>query len=75
MANGRWQNAQVFSIFHLPSAIQDAFFSILLAAAGLVAIMIGAVATHVRRKEPPAPPIVLGIVAAIVAVGRFAMAP
>jgi hypothetical protein len=41
----------------------------------LVAIMIGAVATHVRRKEPPAPPIVLGIVAAIVAVGRFAMAP
>jgi Tol biopolymer transport system component len=30
MANGRWQNAQVFSIFHLPSAIQDAFFSILL---------------------------------------------
>jgi hypothetical protein len=29
MANGRWQNAQVFSIFHLPSAIQDAFFSIL----------------------------------------------
>jgi uncharacterized membrane protein YphA (DoxX/SURF4 family) len=30
-----------------------------LAAAGLVAIMIGAVATHVRRKEPPTPPIVL----------------
>jgi hypothetical protein len=30
MANGKWQNAQVFSIFHLPSAIQDAFFSILL---------------------------------------------
>jgi hypothetical protein len=46
-----------------------------LAAAGLVAIMIGAVATHVRRKEPPTPPIVLGILAAIVAVGRFAMQP
>jgi hypothetical protein len=30
MENGKWEmaNAQVFSIFHLPSAIQDAFFSI-----------------------------------------------
>jgi uncharacterized membrane protein YphA (DoxX/SURF4 family) len=45
-----------------------------LAAAGLVAIMIGAVATHVRRKEPPMLPIVLGILAAIVAVVRFAIA-
>jgi hypothetical protein len=46
-----------------------------LAAASLVAIMIGAVMTHVRRKEPPTPPIVLGILAAIVAVGRFAIVP
>jgi hypothetical protein len=46
-----------------------------LAAAGLVAILIGAVVTHLRRKEPPTPPIVLGILAAIVAFGRFAIAP
>jgi hypothetical protein len=46
-----------------------------MAAAGLVAIMIGAAATHVRRKEPPTPPLVLGVLAAIVAVGRFAIAP
>jgi ammonia channel protein AmtB len=43
-----------------------------LAAAGLVGIMIGAVATHVRRKEPKTIPVVLGILAGIVAVGRFA---
>jgi hypothetical protein len=32
MENGKWEMAKcsVFSIFHLPSAIQDAFFSILL---------------------------------------------
>jgi DoxX-like family len=46
-----------------------------LAAVGLVAIMIGAVATHVRREEPPTPPIILGVLAAIVAIGRLAMAP
>jgi uncharacterized membrane protein YphA (DoxX/SURF4 family) len=45
-----------------------------LAAVGLVAIMIGAVATHVRREEPPTPPIILGVLAAIVAIGRLAMA-
>jgi hypothetical protein len=41
------------------------------AAAGLVVIMIGAVATHVRRKEAAAPPAILGLLAALVAFGRF----
>jgi uncharacterized membrane protein YphA (DoxX/SURF4 family) len=44
-----------------------------IAATGLAIIMIGAVATHVRRKEPQALPInaVLFIAAALVAILRF----
>ncbi len=44
-----------------------------IAAVGLALVMAGAVATHVRRKEPPAllPPIVLGALAVLVAWGRF----
>jgi uncharacterized membrane protein YphA (DoxX/SURF4 family) len=44
-----------------------------LAALGLVAIMVGAIITHVRRKEVPmaAAPLVLLVLAAIVAIGRF----
>jgi hypothetical protein len=43
------------------------------AAVCLCAIMIGGAAVHVRRKENPAPPIVLGAIAVVVAVGRFAL--
>ena len=42
-----------------------------LAAAGLVLLMIGAVLTHVRRKEMFVPPLVLGLLALFVAVVRF----
>jgi hypothetical protein len=28
--NGKWKMVKVFSMFHLPFAMQDAFFSILL---------------------------------------------
>jgi uncharacterized membrane protein YphA (DoxX/SURF4 family) len=41
-----------------------------LAALGLAIMMIGAVATHVRRKEPFTIPAVLGALALFVAVGR-----
>lgn len=46
-----------------------------LAATGLVLVMAGAVATHVRRGETPVPPLVLGLLALFVAVGRFWIAP
>lgn len=42
------------------------------AAACLFVLMLGGAATHVRRKEPPVPAIVLGCLAALVAVVRFA---
>ena len=44
-----------------------------LAALGLVALMVGAALTHLRRKEFPyaAVPVVLMVLAAIVAIGRF----
>lgn len=45
------------------------------AAGALVVLMIGAVATHVRAKEPPAhaaPAAILGLLSALVAAGRFA---
>lgn len=44
-----------------------------LAAVGLVLTMVGAVVVHVRRKEPPAPAVVLGVVAAVSAVLGFAV--
>lgn len=37
------------------------------AAAGLAAVMVGAVMTHVQRGEPFLPPLVLGILAVVVA--------
>jgi putative oxidoreductase len=46
-----------------------------LAAAGLVVVMIGAGATHVRIGEPPIPNVILGGLAAFVAWGRFKKAP
>jgi hypothetical protein len=41
------------------------------AALGLTVIMGGAVATHVRRKEPPVPAIVLAPLSLIIALGRL----
>jgi len=41
------------------------------AATGLLLVMVGAVVTHVRRKETFVPPLVLGVLAAFVAAGRF----
>jgi uncharacterized membrane protein YphA (DoxX/SURF4 family) len=40
------------------------------AALGLAVLMIGAVATHMRRKEPFTTPAVLGALALFVAIGR-----
>jgi uncharacterized membrane protein YphA (DoxX/SURF4 family) len=42
-----------------------------LAAVGLALLMVGAVVVHTRRKEAPYMQIVLGILAIVVAVGRF----
>ena len=42
-----------------------------IAAACLVALMAGGAVVHVRRKEKPFPPIVLGALAAVIAVGRL----
>lgn len=45
-----------------------------LAAVGLLVVMIGAIITHARRGDPSsalAAPVVLGILAVIVAIGRF----
>jgi DoxX-like family len=43
------------------------------AAAALVLLMGGAAMTHVRRKESPVAPVVLAVLAAVVAVGRFGL--
>lgn len=40
------------------------------AAGALVVLMVGAVATHVRRKEPPYGPVVFAVLLIAVAVGR-----
>jgi uncharacterized membrane protein YphA (DoxX/SURF4 family) len=40
------------------------------AAACLVILMAGAAVTHFKRKEPSAPPIILGAIALVIAVGR-----
>ena len=42
-----------------------------IAALCLAVVMAGALAVHVRRKEPPFPPLILGILAAVVAGFRF----
>ena len=48
-----------------------------LAGAGLVIIMLGAAATHLRRSELPmvVPTLMLAVLAAFVAYGRFVIAP
>jgi uncharacterized membrane protein YphA (DoxX/SURF4 family) len=57
----------------LPALLDIAPVFVPLAALGLVLMMIGAVIVHVRRKEIPtmAPSVVLLVLAAIVAWGRF----
>lgn len=45
------------------------------AATGLVLVMVGAIVTHIKRKEHYIPALILGILAAVVAVGRFWLAP
>lgn len=57
----------------LPALLHIAVVLTPLAAAGLVIVMIGAVVTHLRRSEFTGlvPALVLGILAAIVAVLRF----
>ena len=62
----------------LPSLLRIAPVLTPLAAAGLVMVMIGAVVVHVRLDEgigKSVPAIVLALLAAFVAVGRFALAP
>ena len=44
-----------------------------IAASGLVVIMGGAAMVHLRRKESAAPPIVLALLCAFVAAGRFGL--
>lgn len=46
-----------------------------LAALGLVVIMLGAAATHVRRGEPTIPPIILAALCGLVVWGRLKKAP
>lgn len=61
----------------LPALVNIAPVLVPLAAVGLVLIMIGAIATHLRRKEsqPILVNVVLLALAAFVAVGRFWIAP
>ena len=44
-----------------------------LAAVGLMTVMIGAAQTHRRRNEAIAPVAVLGVIALVIAIGRFAL--
>lgn len=58
----------------LPGAIDIAPVLVPIAAVGLVATMVGAVVVHRRRNDPMAmmaPATVLGVLAAVVAIGRF----
>lgn len=45
------------------------------AAAGLAIMMVGAIVVHARRKENFTPALVLGVLAAFLAVGRLWIAP
>jgi hypothetical protein len=59
----------------LPAVTGIAPILVPLAATGLALIMAGAVVVHVRRKEQFVPPLVLGVVALVVAVLRFGPYP
>lgn len=54
-----------------PAFISWATWLVPTAATGLLLTMIGAIVVHVRRKEQFIPPLVLGLLAAFVAAGRF----
>ncbi|MCB1284983.1 MAG: DoxX family protein [Microthrixaceae bacterium] len=58
----------------LPAVVDIAPILVPIAATGLAIAMAGAAAFHIRRNDPPAklvPSIVLGILAALLAFGRF----
>lgn len=55
----------------VPAFINGIEWLVPAAAVGLMLVMIGAVVVHLRRKEAFAPALVLGVVAAFVAVGRI----
>ena len=55
----------------LPAVAGVAGVLVPLAALGLVLTMAGAVVVHVRRKETYVPPLVLGVLALVLAVLRF----
>src|ERR1051326_1542835 len=55
----------------LPWALGIAKVLTPLAAVGLAILMVGAVITHTRRKEPAYMQAVLGILAIVIAIGRF----
>lgn len=58
----------------LPAIVDIAPILVPIAAVGLALTMVGAVIVHVKEKEPFAaavPAIVLGVIAVVVAVGRF----
>ena len=59
----------------LPAFVDGLEWLVPTAAAGLFLVMVGAVITHIRRKESFVPPMVLGLLAAFVAVGRFWIEP
>ena len=59
----------------VPAFIGSISWLVAVAASGLAVTMIGAIVVHIRRKEPFAPALVLGVLAAAVAVGRFWIAP
>lgn len=58
----------------LPGIVNIAPILVPIAAVGLALTMVGAVATHLRRHDPPAmmaPAIALGVLAVVLALGRF----
>jgi hypothetical protein len=58
-----------------PAFVDSVSWLVPTAAAGLTVTMIGAIITHARRKESFAPALVLGLLAAFVAIGRFWISP
>lgn len=65
--------AQVLGAIGLiaPAFVDGLTWLVPTAAAALMLVMIGAIIVHIRRKEAFVPPLVLGLLAAFVAVGRF----
>ena len=59
----------------LPAALKVLPVLTPLAALGLSSIMFGAVMTHARRREPFVPSLVLALLALVVYIGRFWLAP